>query len=879
MSQQIVSKAVGIDLGTTNSAVAVMNPSDSEIVIHRDPISKSYTTPSCVWRSPAGGELVVGRKAFARKGSNPEPVTSVKRLMGSRTTVDLAGEEYTPPQVSAAILAEMKRRIETDVAAFDSPDVRWIVDRAVVTVPAYFDQPQIDATRKAAEQAGLEVLGLLHEPTAAASHYCWRTATRDGTFLVYDLGGGTFDVSVLRCTAGTFEVLGISGNNRLGGDDIDEAFARHLQKMLQADGYALDLDPENDPEDRLRFSQLKILAEGAKKALTDQPDYMLRDTGRLTDQEKRPVVIDALLERPELDDIARPLIERTFTYCDEALRRAEDRAGITLADVDHIILAGGSTHMPLVREMVTQELCANPAPGSARQVRAACETPVVEHADTAVALGAAVRAAAVGGLAVYDEDRTVRVSFRGSATTGSAATHIGGSVEALTDGLDFSGGYVRLTTTAFEDQADLSEEGAFSFTQVPVQPDAESLLTFEVYDAEGDLVATAGRAVAHSSGELPPDGGTGGAALNSKAIHLEVDRGDGRTGRRVLIPAMEQLPYAADYDFGHPGTEDVELRLFQQGVPIQVIKVRVPSSTPRGTAIRLNVAMQENVSMTVQGSIGEDTTFDALLEVPVDPPLPEAPAVDELYRRFEENVGYLAAGPQAVVRAKWTKARRAFEEARDRGDVPAAVHEFRELEEIVAVLGEAGQELQPPKRDFDALVEDCLRLHAHLAESGPAGDKPFDGPEVIRAIEAQRAEGERAHAAGDQRRYGEAIAQLQGHFTYLRSLLRSSPGGEISAQDRAEGLLRFGFQQVEELSRVALARGRTSEERDLAAVKSRLEQLVPLLATNPDQVVQDAGKLAARLRQLAQILLGAQSEGPGLPEDRTGNWTPSGGNL
>ncbi|MGW6144077.1 Hsp70 family protein [Streptomyces sp. NPDC055140] len=873
MSQQIVSKAVGIDLGTTNSAVAVMNPSDSDIVIHRDPVSKSYTTPSCVWRSPAGGELVVGRKAFARKGSTPEPVTSVKRLMGSRTTVDLAGEEYTPAQVSAAILAEMKRRIETDVAAFDSPDVRWIVDRAVVTVPAYFDQPQIDATRKAAEQAGLEVLGLLHEPTAAASHYCWRTTTRNGTFLVYDLGGGTFDVSVLRCTEGTFEVLGISGNNRLGGDDIDEAFARHLQKMLQADGYALDLDPENDPEDRLRFSQLKILAEGAKKALTDQPDYMLRDTGRLTDQEKRPVVIDALLERPELDDIARPLIERTFAYCDEALRRAEERAGITLADVDHIILAGGSTHMPLVREMVTQELCANPAPGSARQARAACEAPVVEHADTAVALGAAVRAAAVGGLAVYDEARTVRVSFHGFAATGSEATHVGGTVQALAEGLDLSGGRVHLTTTGFEDEADLTEEGAFAFTQVPVQPDAESLLTFEVYDAEGDVVATAGRALAHSA---RPGGGGGGAAITAKSVLLEVDLGDGRTGRRELIPAMQQLPFEADFDFGHPGREQVELRLFQQAVPIQVIKVVVPSSTPRGTAIRMNVAMQEDASITVRGSIGEDTTFDALLEVPVDPPMPDASVVEELYHRFEENVGYLATGPQTVVRAKWTKARRAFEEARDRGDVAAAVHEFRELEEIVAVLGEADQELQPPKREFDALVDDCLRLHAHLSESGPAGDKPFDGPEVIRAIEAQRAEGERAHAAGDQRRYGEAIAQLQGHFTYLRGLLRSSPGGELSPQERAEGLLRFGFQRAEELSRVAVATGRTSEERDLTEVRSRLEQLVPLLATNPEQVGQEAGKLVARLRQLGQILLTERAEAVGIPVDNPGNRSAGG---
>ena len=146
---QLVSKAVGIDFGTTNSAVAVMNPTDRDTVIHQDPTTKSVTTPSCVWRSPDAPELIVGRHAFIHKGDRPEPISSIKRLMGTTATVDLGGEQLSPQQVSALILAEMKRQIETDVAAFDGPSRRWIVDRAVVTVPAYFDQPQIDATREA----------------------------------------------------------------------------------------------------------------------------------------------------------------------------------------------------------------------------------------------------------------------------------------------------------------------------------------------------------------------------------------------------------------------------------------------------------------------------------------------------------------------------------------------------------------------------------------------------------------------------------------------------------------------------------------------------------------------------------------------------------
>ncbi|MZD05943.1 Hsp70 family protein [Streptomyces sp. SID5785] len=864
--QQIVSKAVGIDLGTTNSAVAVMNPADSEILIHRDPVTKSSTTPSCVWRSPSGGEPVVGRKAFARKGSSPEPVTSVKRLMGTRTTVDLSGEAQTPQQISAAILGEMKRQIEEDVAAFDTDGVRWVVDRAVVTVPAYFDQPQIDATREAAEQAGLEVLGLLHEPTAAASHYCWRTATQNGTFLVYDLGGGTFDVSVLRCTAGTFEVLGISGNNRLGGDDIDAAVARHLQKMLQADGYDLDLDTENDPEDALRFSQLKILAEGAKKALSERTEYVLRDAGRLTDQSGEPVIVETLLERDELDAVARPFVERTFTYCDEAVARATERAGITLADVDHIILAGGSTHMPLVREMVTRELCAGADPDSPRQVRASCAAPVYEQVDTVVALGAAVRASAVGGLAVHDRDRTVRVSFHGTAATGRATTSVGGTVKALTDSLDLTDGQVRLTTDGFEDQVDLSPEGAFAFRDVPVQPDAESSLTFEVYDAYGDLLATAGRQLAHSSGEQRPTGGTGGAAITAKAVLMEVDYGDGRTGREELVPAMQQLPYERGFEFAHPGRERVELRLFQQSVPIQVITVLVPSSTPRGTAIRLTVSMFENAAISVRGSIGE-VSFDVPVELPVERTMPSEAETESLGRRFEESIGYLPAGPQNTAKAQWAMAQQAFRQAKERGDVAGAVHEFRELEQVAGSVSGYGGELQPPKAEFDELVGDCMGLHAHLVEHGVPEGKTFDGPDIARGIEGQRTRGEQAYAAGDQQAYGEVIRQLQRVSTYLKGLMRVERGTEIPPAARAAAQLRADLKGTEELLRVADATGRAVESRELAEIQHRLRSQEALIATDPEGVLRDLSRLNARLRQLARMLVDADTgpAGPAVP--------------
>jgi molecular chaperone DnaK len=437
MSKQIVSKAIGIDLGTTNSVVAVMNPTDTDIIIHRDAIAKRETTPSCVWKDPKTGEIVVGHKAFRRVGTSPSPIRAIKRLMGTQTKVLLTDEEVTPEQVSAWVLGEMKRQIEEDVARFSTDSTKWIVDRAIITVPAYFDMAQIDATRKAGEMAGLQVLDLLHEPTAAACYHCFRNGTQNGVFLVYHFGGGTFDVTVLRYTAGVFEVLGISGNNRLGGDDIDAALAENIQERLLREGYALELDVKNDPEDRLRFDKLKFLAEGVKKALSTSGEFLLRDTGTLQDKEGNPAIIEEIFERSEVEEIIKPIVERTIPYCFEALERTEERAGVKLADIDAIILAGGSTHIPLVREMVRQNLCADPTSMElvvderANQPRAKCVKPVYEKVDTIVALGTAIRAAAVGGLAIYNPERTVRVSFREAGATGQRETHIGGKVEAL----------------------------------------------------------------------------------------------------------------------------------------------------------------------------------------------------------------------------------------------------------------------------------------------------------------------------------------------------------------------------------------------------------------------------------------------------------------
>ncbi|MEV7426076.1 Hsp70 family protein [Streptomyces sp. NPDC091212] len=864
---QYVSKAVGIDLGTTNSAVAVMDPSDTGIVIHQGGMN-ARTTPSCVWRNPGNGELVVGRKAFARVGSEPEPVTSVKRLMGSRRTVTLAGEERTPVEISAEILREMKRQIEQDVAEFDTPDVRWVVDRAVVTVPAYFDQPQIDATRKAAESAGLRVVDLLHEPTAAASYYCWRTGTRDGTFLVYDLGGGTFDVSVVRCKAADFRVLGISGNTMLGGDDIDTALARHLQRLIQEDDWAMDLDLENDAEDRLRFRRLRSLAESVKKGLSDRTEFMLRDSGGLTDKDGQRIVIDTVMERAQLEQIARPLLERTFQYCDEALDQATEEAGVTLADVDQIILAGGSTHLPLIREMVRSRFC-SPAPGSPDpgSPRAKCAEPVYEQVDTVVALGAAVRASAVGGLDILNEERTVRVSFRGTVVTASDRTVVGGTVEALAPGLDLTGGSVRLRTEEYEDEARLEPGGGFAFRRIPVRPDAQGMLTIEVFDAEGELRATVGRAVVHDrvAGDRP-EGTTRGAAINAKPILLEVTR-EGRTQRDVLIPALRPLPFKDRYDFSHPGdTASVEFRLYQQARQIQVIKVPVPPSTPRGTVIDLDVEMDVHSLITVRGSIG-DHPFEAVVEVPPEAELPGEEQVGDLKRGFEQGVEFLPAGERAVKTARMEMAQAAFAAARARGDNALTVHEFEEMQAIADSVGKPTGELRPPRADFEELVKDCVELNQYVATFGAEAETPHDEREIAQAIEVQRDQGERALSSGDQRSYSEVITQLQHFFDHLRALAyrHQQKGQPVAETEMAASRLQSAMELLQQVRTQAQASTTSTagHHKEVEEIGQRLAGLQALLAQDPHRVQQEAGQERQRLIRLKSILSNASDERDG----------------
>jgi molecular chaperone DnaK len=357
-----MSGIVGIDLGTTFSAVSALDQGKPVIL----PDGAERLIPSVVGFTPAGG-LLVGTPARNQYLLNPEnTVRSIKRRMGTFETVVLNGRPCTPAEVSALILKEMKRIAER---ALGGP-----VDRAVITVPAFFSDAARQATQEAGELAGFKVERIINEPTAAALAYGLDRAGERLRVAVYDLGGGTFDVSIIELDQGVIEVRASHGDTHLGGDDFDALVGERILAGF-LDRHGRHADPGADPRAMARLSRA---AEAAKIALSTQPYARVREE-YLVDRKGRPLHLDTEVSRVEFEDLIRPPLERSLDCFDRALTDA----GLTAEDLDRVILVGGSTRIPLVWEMVARHTGLE---------------PMMEiNPDEAVALGAGVQAAIIAG--------------------------------------------------------------------------------------------------------------------------------------------------------------------------------------------------------------------------------------------------------------------------------------------------------------------------------------------------------------------------------------------------------------------------------------------------------------------------------------------------
>ena len=356
-----MSRAVGIDLGTTNSVVSVMEAGEPVVIPNAE---GSRTTPSVVAFSKTG-EVLVGEVAKRQAITNPERTTrSVKRHMGESWTTTVDGTKYTPQEISARILMKLKRDAE---AFLGGP-----VTEAVITVPAYFNDAQRTATKEAGAIAGLEVLRIVNEPTAAALAYGLDKGPAEQTVLVFDLGGGTFDVSVLEIADGVFEVKSTHGDTHLGGDDWDEAIMQWLIKTFK-DTEGVDLSG-----DKMAVQRLKEAAEKAKIELSSLQETQI-NLPFITATAAGPKHLDVKLTRAKFNELTAALVER----CRAPFEQAIADAGLTTKGIDQVILVGGSTRIPAVQELVASLTGKDPHKGV--------------NPDEVVAVGAAVQAGVLKG--------------------------------------------------------------------------------------------------------------------------------------------------------------------------------------------------------------------------------------------------------------------------------------------------------------------------------------------------------------------------------------------------------------------------------------------------------------------------------------------------
>ncbi|HEY2999082.1 MAG TPA: Hsp70 family protein, partial [Acidimicrobiales bacterium] len=323
-------KAVGIDLGTTNSVVAVLEAGDPVVIPNAE---GSRTTPSVVAFS-RGGEVLMGEVAKRQAITNPDrTIRSVKRNMGTNWSIDIDGKSYTAQEISARTLQKLKRDAEAYLGD--------TVSQAVITVPAYFDDAQRTATKEAGQIAGLEVLRIINEPTAAALAYGLDKEGAEQTVLVFDLGGGTFDVSVLEIGDGVFEVKATHGDTHLGGDDWDQRVIDWLVNQFKA-AHGVDLGADN-----MALQRLKEAAEKAKIELSQVQQTQI-NLPFITATSEGPLHLDESLSRAKFQDLTADLLER----CKSPFEQAIKDAGLTKGDIDHVVLVGGSTRMPAVQELV-----------------------------------------------------------------------------------------------------------------------------------------------------------------------------------------------------------------------------------------------------------------------------------------------------------------------------------------------------------------------------------------------------------------------------------------------------------------------------------------------------------------------------------------------
>jgi molecular chaperone DnaK len=702
-----IDRPIGIDLGTTNSEVAMLDPSEKDILVYADRFGRRTVASAVAW-DPKAQSFLVGRAARARRGQSPAPVESIKRKMGQVVRVAVGPHELSPEEISAKILGELRARMQEDLAGKAPPGVEVKVERAVITVPAYFDAPQIEATRKAGELAGLEVLAVLQEPTAAAIYHTWlglpgaaESASGDRTFLVYDLGGGTFDVSVLRSVSGEYQVLAIDGDNYLGGDDFDRRFAEKLRKDLVQRGYALDLDVRGDAEDAARFQRLVHVAQEIKEGLSTNEVLSFSRTDLFLDKKGEPVSIEAEIGRAEHEASIADLVETTMQCCERALAQSKEVANVGLGDLDAIVLVGGSTRVPAVVRAVTERLAAK-----TRSKLAPLQTEV----DTIVALGAAIFAAQRGGLRLGDEGTDLLVTSplvsRGAEL--KLALEVRRSPEAARR--------LEIRDAGAEVLVETELASGPMRLVVPLGEGPETPTTLALVDLDGRVLSSIpltlyrGAVRARASALSQP-------TVVAKDLAVEITRA-GRRERKVLIPRGASLPIEVTHELATADRSGaVVLRLLQNRLPIKTLMLEVSPELPLGTPVSLTLRCDEAMRLEARANVAGSELW-----AKVEPP----PAKTDTTK---DAVDALLAEAENAARALWGRDAHAFRReleplatglrevvSTDPDKLAALASQLRTL--IDHFAGSDANDLSPPRDRFEDLLDGIRRIVFTSAAAG-----------------------------------------------------------------------------------------------------------------------------------------------------------------
>ena len=831
----IITRTIGIDLGTTNSEVALLDPNERDLIIWKDAQNRA-TLPSCVWRDPRSDKIVVGYQAYARKGTKPEPISSIKRGMGTQMTVDLCGVPRSAVEVSAYILRELKSNIEAELLR-RSPEVRYDVSRAIITVPAYFGLAAIEATREAGKLAGLEVTELLHEPTAAAIYYSWKHNLGDGNYLVYDLGGGTLDVSILRRTAGEFLVLGISGDIFLGGDDFDRRLAEHLRTLLVAEGNDLNLDVASNSEDRLRFNQLVALAERVKKELSNNDEIIVRDQGSIKDKSGLPVIVEITIKRATFENLIGDLLDRSIVFCQDALEKARQKSGITIEDIDHILLVGGSTYVPAVFEKVKKALCEGPH-------RARCEAPIRDEPETAVALGAALRAAA-SGLGVGDDEKRLRLWFRGAGATKRDQTTVSGYLEPLVAGLQLEGGILRLTSSTNDllGEVEIKADRSFSFPKIPLMSETLNTFKFEVFDANRKSILVLQRSIIQNSTQKEAVGDTLSTAVLSKPIILEGTDGK-RLIRHILLAEGVSLPTKSQYTFavadpsGH-----IRLPIYQENRIIKELGADI-GDVEVGTPVMVEIECDQQAHIQVRFNVGYQA-FGGRIDPPQADTIPTEDEVNQIEARFKVALRHLDKEDSVRLKQMYDKVRLDLDEARLGADYPKIIQRSADLEGLVrdALLAEP---LYPPMTTVESRYSACIDLL-------PQAEKVVPAVSALRIqLEATLESAKQAYQNRDHQAYEDAFRLIETSLNFLTAVTRveNVEDNRVDITVRANMALNQTKQAIGSLLITSLVKGAHDQIPEIRQCLDEINNLQNNRQIDPVEVLNRCEVLMTQARRI-----------------------------